>query len=202
MSIFWVEFFIAVYNIPTMTTLRKEEHEGLNFDQVVVDIAKTTHDIELAKAKIKGMLYEPNGFVFFDESDETEEVIYVVAKDGDKVIGASRLKLNPTLDNEPSSALLATLLEEGFSPEQVKGKVAWFYGLALDKEYRGTGIGSKLYQEREVVAQQKGKCFFVAQSRPDSWKIYENRKYIQFGKEDVELGDGSTIERRWFCKWV
>ncbi len=169
---------------------------------ILVEVAINPNDIEAAKYLLKEILYDPNGFIFSDENDATEQVQYVVAKDGKKVVGASRLRLNPPWEDVEKLGVPAVLIEAGFSPEQFEGNIAWFYGIALDQQYQGSGIGSQLYEARERIAQKNGKNFLITQARPDAQPIYRNREYKQFGEEDVKLGSGEIIKRGWFYKFI
>ena len=167
-------------------------------------VAGNKKDIQSAREIIDRELFQPAGHSLKESNDIAEKALYVVAKKDNKVIGAGRLSLSPTIEwsNSFWKALDQSLSFDNYKPEEFKDKVAVMYGLVLDGNYRGQGIGSKLYDLRESIAQKNMKHIIVSRIRPDSWNIYSNRSYILFGSEEIKLTNNEVVVRKWVYKII
>src|SRR5258708_5137244 len=88
--------------------------------KIRVQAALTPEDISAAQRLIRVILYEPNEFQFSTASDDEEQTIYVVAKDGNEVVGAGRLRLNPHWKEVVESGVLDVLQNLGIMPEDAR----------------------------------------------------------------------------------
>jgi len=171
-------------------------------DDILVEVTKVQEDIRAARHLIDEELFQPSGHELKEENDIEEDVVYVVAKDKDKIIGAGRLAFATKINWSGSFgiALENSLFSNGYNLEKYKDKIAVMYGVVLKSDYRGQGIGSRLYDLRETIIYKHSKSLIVSRIRLDSWKIYENRSYTEFGSENLMLLNGETVTRKWVYK--
>ncbi|WP_439271603.1 GNAT family N-acetyltransferase [Pseudochrobactrum sp. HB0163] len=104
------------------------------------------------------MAYETNYIATYANSPGS---FFVLALDGDKVIGAST---GIPMQDE-TEAFKAPFAEHGYKPD----KIFYFGESVLLPAYRGAGIGVRFFEEREAHARQSGQfemCCFCAVERP------------------------------------
>lgn len=90
----------------------------------------------------------------------SDRSIFVLAKDGEKVVGVSTGV--PLLDAD--NDFQAPFLENGYAPDSI----FYFGESVLQKDYRGCGLGSRFMREREAFARTFGDyqwCVFCAVQR-------------------------------------
>ena len=90
------------------------------------------------------------------------ESLFVLAKDGDKVIGCSTGL--PMANAEPE--FQKPFVDAGYDTT----KIFYFGESVLLPEYRGRGLGHRFFDEREAYARKLGRfeyCSFCAVQRPD-----------------------------------
>lgn len=92
--------------------------------------------------------------IYLEKFAAAQDSVIVVAKDGDKIIGASTA--SPLLGHadefsEPFKA-------QGFDP----ARIFYFGESVLRKEYRGHGIGNQFFEQREAHARASGKFDIAA----------------------------------------
>jgi len=126
--------------------------------------------------------YEEKYLKRYTNSDDT---VIVLAKSGDKIVGASTGM--PMKDED--KMVYSSFITAGLEPE----KYFYFGESVLLKPYRGIGIGVRFFEERESHAKEIGYNFttFCAVDRPIDHprrpadyksldKFWENRGYVQF----------------------
>lgn len=89
------------------------------------------------------------------------ESLFVLALDGDKVVGAST---GVPMEQE-TEAFRKPFIDGGWNPE----RIFYFGESVLLASYRGRGIGVRFFDERETYAQRLGRfdhCCFCAVERP------------------------------------
>lgn len=106
------------------------------------------------------LAYEHKYLKTYAESDES---LFVLALDGEKVVGASTgiPMANETIE------FRRPFINAGFNPDSI----FYFGESVLLPGYRGKGIGVKFFEEREHYAQQLGRithCCFCAIDRPEN----------------------------------
>ena len=79
---------------------------------------------------------------------ESPEALVVLARDGERVVGASTAM--PLLTH--SDDVVPTLVQAGYEP----ARVFYFGESVLDREYRGRGVGNAFFVEREAHARAAG----------------------------------------------
>ena len=171
---------------------------------VIVELAINKRDIQSARELIARELFQPAGHRLTEANDLKEGVLYVIAKDENKVVGAGRLAVKPNIHGASKffKALDHSLSLTNQTLGAFKDKIAVMYGLVLEPSYRSKGIGSRLYDLRESIAQENKKKLIVSRIRLDSWKIYSNRLYTEFGSDEVKLLNGVSVVRKWVYKII
>ncbi|WP_375741524.1 GNAT family N-acetyltransferase [Pseudomonas boanensis] len=92
---------------------------------------------------------------------ESPESLFVLALDGERVVGASTGL--PLVDE--TEEFLQPFREQGWDPS----RIFYFGESVLLPEYRGTGLGVRFFAEREAYARRLGRfehCAFCAVERP------------------------------------
>ncbi len=174
------------------------ELEMLTVD-TTVQIAQTRADIRAAKQVLDRILHAPFGLLYPEKRDVQESAVFVIAKDGEKVVGAGKIKLSPRPEILQKSGLFDVLEQAGIDSAQASSRIANFVGIAVEPEYRRKGIGNQLYEARERIALHFGKTIFFTHARPDSWSIFKNRGYTHFKSDHLHVGD-EIVERKYFYK--
>ena len=87
-----------------------------------------------------------------EKDDLEDKSIHLMARAGPNVIGVARAHFNSA--NE--------------------GQIRY---MAIDQQYRGKGIGSKLLAELEKRVRQKGTCLITLNARETAVGFYENHDY-------------------------
>ncbi len=172
--------------------------------KIIIETANSKLDIQSAREIINKELFFPTGRSLQDFTDTKEGVFYVVAKDRGKVIGAGRLSLCPTVNGSSDfwKALNQSLSSVNYKLEELKDDTAVMSGIVLEPSYRGQGIGSKLYEWRESIAQKNKKKLIVSRIRPDAWNIYTHRSYTEFGSDEIKFLSGGVMTRKWVYKII
>jgi ribosomal protein S18 acetylase RimI-like enzyme len=69
-------------------------------------------------------------------------------------------------------------------------RLAYLFRLAVDKQYRGKGVGSKLLQHAEELLRKKGfleVAFFVNDQKEELKEYYKKRNYRTSGKKYITM---------------
>lgn len=106
------------------------------------------------------MTYEANYIATYARSPDS---LFVLARDGEKVVGVSTGI--PMRDETPE--FQAPFLALNFDPN----RIFYFGESVLLHDYRGHGLGVRFFEEREAYARRLGSfdaCCFCAVERPDN----------------------------------
>lgn len=143
-----------------MTTLHISPLTGEAITPIIDDLARLRITVfrEWPYLYDGSMEYERH---YVQKYATTQDALVVIARDGEKIIGASTALPLKEAEHE----LQAPFIAQGFAPQE------WFYfgESILLPAYRGKGIGVTFFEAREQHSLASGynKCCFCSVIRPD-----------------------------------